>query len=126
MWREAWTYNDPRDSNTEDETVGTQDPNVVLALDDPLRDSDLVFTLLRSIRVTVFCQVLPRDFVRQCLVRPGELYILPLGVFLRLVLSKLDLIRMASLCQYTPRANSWQGEAAGRLTIEVRASCNAS
>jgi len=65
----AWvTYNDPRDPNAKDEAVQSKNPNSVLALDDPLWDSDLVFPLLRSIRVTVLGQVLSRDFIGQSLV----------------------------------------------------------
>lgn len=62
------TYNDPRDSNAKDETVEPKNPNSILALYHPLWDSDLVFPLLRSIRVTVLGQVLSRDLVGECLV----------------------------------------------------------
>lgn len=51
-------YDSPGDTTTQDETIRAKNPDVVLAFDDPLGDSDLVFALLGSIWITVLCKVL--------------------------------------------------------------------
>jgi len=91
------TYNDPRDSDTENKTISSQYPDSVLSLNDPLGDSNLIFPLLRSIGVSVLCQVLSCDFVGERFVGFCKIDIFRFGFLFSLIVGELDFVRVAAL-----------------------------
>ena len=93
----AVTYNDPRDSNTKNKTICSQYPDSILSLNDPLGNSNLVFPLLRSIRVSILCQVLSCHLIGECLVGFCKVDIFRFGFLFSLVVGELNFVRMARL-----------------------------
>jgi hypothetical protein len=59
------TYDCPGNATADDESVCAQYPNIVLAFNHPLRDGNLVFTLLGSIGVSVLGEVLSNSLISQ-------------------------------------------------------------
>jgi hypothetical protein len=114
------TYNDPRDSDTKNKTIRSQYPDSILSLDDPLGNSNLVFPLLRSIGVSVLCQVLSCDLVGECLVGFCKIDIFRFSFLFRLVIGELDFVRVATLSALV------EYKSTERHTIVARVSCNVS
>jgi hypothetical protein len=97
MMQGKMTYNDPRDSDAKNETISSQHPDPVLSLNDPLRDSNLVFPLLRSIGISILCQVLSCNLIGKGFVGFCKIDIFRFGFLFSLVVGELDLIRVATL-----------------------------
>jgi hypothetical protein len=114
------TYNDPRDSDTKNKPISSQYPDSILSLNDPLGNSNLVFPLLRSIRISILCQVLSCNLVGECLVGFCKIDIFRFSFLFRLVVGELDFIRVATLSALA-RYKSAEGH-----TIVARVSCNVS
>jgi hypothetical protein len=100
LYRGRCTYHDPRDSHAEDQPIGSKNPDTVFALDNPLRNSNLVFSLLRTIGISVLCQVLSCDFVCKCLVGFCQVDVFRFRLFLGLVLCQLNFIRVTRMSAY--------------------------
>jgi hypothetical protein len=92
---EGVTHDDIGDPTAQNETVRPKNPDIVLPFDDPLRDRNLVLTLLRPVRVPVLGQVIARDLIGKSLVRFGEFDKLGVGFFLSLIFRELDFVRVA-------------------------------
>jgi hypothetical protein len=99
------TYNDPRDSDTKNKPISSQYPDSILSLNDPLGNSNFVFPLLRSIGVSVLCQILSCDLVGECLVGFCKIDIFRFGFLFSLIVGELDLIRVATLSALAERKN---------------------
>jgi len=99
------TYNDPRDSNTKNKPISSQYPDSVLSLNDPLGDSNLVFPLLRSIGVSVLCQVLSCNLVSERFVGFCKIDIFRFGVLFSLIVGELDLVWVAALSALAKEEN---------------------
>ena len=99
------TYNDPRDSDTENKPISSQYPDSILSLNDPLGDSNLVFPLLRSIRVSILCQVLSCHLIGECLVGFCKVDIFRFGFLFSLIVGELDLVWVAALSALAKEEN---------------------
>jgi len=91
------TYNDPRDSDTENKPISSQYPDSILSLNDPLGDSNLVFPLLRSVRVSILCQVLSCNLVCERFVGFCKIDIFRFGFLFSLIVGELDFVWVAIL-----------------------------
>lgn len=86
--------NDVREQNTEDDAIDTQDPYIVLALDDPSWQSNAHAHLLPSIWVAVQLEILSNSVISQSLVGLCELNVMRFDALLGLVGAEADLVRV--------------------------------
>ena len=100
------TYNDPRDSNTKYKTVCSKYPDSILSLDDPLGNSNLIFPLLRSVRVSILCQVLSCNLVCERFVGFCKIDIFRFGFLFSLIVGELDLVGVAILSALAKQNNN--------------------
>ena len=70
---ETFTHDEERKSNAEYESVYAEDPNVVLALDDPRRKGDSHAQLLSAIRMAIQLVILSDRIISQTVIDQGQM-----------------------------------------------------
>jgi hypothetical protein len=91
---ESTTHHDERNTASEKETIRCEDPDAVFALNHPFGYSNLVFALLRTVGIAIFCKIVPCYLVRERLVCFCNVYELRLDLFHCLVNCEFDLVGM--------------------------------
>ena len=59
----SYAYNECREGATKKQTIDPENPNIILPLNDPLRQGNTHRYILAAVRMTVFFEVLANSFV---------------------------------------------------------------